>query len=135
MNILYGEVDHLLYCVEEAYRIEVPTVISGFLMMSNVLCLSDAYPLRARGFAPGYLMGFVLLNFLVFCVVFFVLFVFVLCLGYPMLPVFPYCPFLIVNDIILYTEPFRLQSGTLKHANENNYVAPLTGMKYLVDVV
>ena len=44
-----------------------------------------------------FLVGSVfLILFLVFCIVLcFILFVFVLCLLYPMLPVFPNCPFLI----------------------------------------
>jgi len=44
---------------------------------------------------PRFLVGFMLLIFLVFCVVFFVLFVFVVCLVYPMLLVSLDCPFMI----------------------------------------
>jgi hypothetical protein len=50
-------------------------------------------------FCVVFLVGSVLLIFLVFCVVFVVLFVFVLCLVYPMLPVFLDCPFLIAPSV------------------------------------
>jgi hypothetical protein len=46
-----------------------------------------------------FLVGSVLLIFLVFCVVFFVLFVFVMCLVYPMLQVSLDCTFLIVPSV------------------------------------
>jgi len=48
---------------------------------------------------PRFLVGSVVLIFLVFCVVFLVLFVFVLCLVYPMLPVYLDCPFLIAPSV------------------------------------
>ena len=48
-----------------------------------------------------FLVGSVLFIFLVFCVVLFVLFVFVLCLVFPMLPVFLNCPFLIALSVSL----------------------------------
>jgi len=47
----------------------------------------------APGLTPGFLYGSLLLVFLVFCIVFYVSFVFVLCLVYPMLPVSLDCPF------------------------------------------
>ena len=51
-------------------------------------------------------VGFVLFIFLVFCVVFFVVIVFVLCHVYPMLPVSLDCPFLIAPSVFsnLYLE-------------------------------
>jgi hypothetical protein len=48
---------------------------------------------------PQFLVGSMLLMLSVFCVVFFVLFVFVLCLMYPMLPVSLDCPFLIAPSV------------------------------------
>jgi hypothetical protein len=49
-------------------------------------------------FCVVFLVGSVLLIFLVFCVVFFALFVFVFCLVFPMLSVSLNCPFLIVSS-------------------------------------
>jgi len=48
---------------------------------------------------PRFLVGSILLIFLVFCVVFLALFVFVLYIVYPMLPVSLYCSFLIVTSV------------------------------------
>ena len=68
--------------------------------MSNRKAVT-AYPSEPPGFTPRFLLGPLLgsefLIFLFFCVVFFVLFVFVLCRVHmhPMLPFFLDCPFLI----------------------------------------
>ena len=48
---------------------------------------------------PWFFGDSVLLMFLVFCVVFFGLIVFLLCLVYPMLPVYLDCPFLICHSV------------------------------------
>jgi hypothetical protein len=55
--------------------------------------------LEHLGSHPFFFIGFVLLIFLVFCVVFFGLFVFVLCLMDLILPMSLDCPFLIANSI------------------------------------
>ena len=47
-----------------------------------------------------FLVAFELLIFLVFCAVFFVFFVFVLCRVHPMLPVSLDCPFLITSSVL-----------------------------------
>ena len=52
--------------------------------------------INKSGFTPRFLVRFKLLIFLVSCFSCFALFVFVLCLVYPMLPVSMDCPFLIV---------------------------------------
>ena len=49
--------------------------------------------------SPPYLVGSVLLIFLVFCVVVFFLVVFIMCLVYPMLSLSLYCPFLIAPSV------------------------------------
>ena len=64
--------------------------MAGVLWEVGTACAS-----WASGFTSRFLVGSVLLIVLVFCVVFFVLFVFILCLEYPMLPVSLDCPFLI----------------------------------------
>ena len=51
------------------------------------------------GFTPGFWWWSVLLIFLVFCVVFFALFVFLLCIVYPMLSFFLDFPFLIAPSV------------------------------------
>ena len=59
------------------------------------------------------LVGLVLLIFLVFCVVSLCLFVFVLCLVYPMLPVFLDFPFLIGSSVSSNVYLFRFQGFVL----------------------
>ena len=53
-------------------------------MMGATCGTGAVYPSRASGFTPGFFGGSVMLIFLVSCVVFSVLFVFVLCFMYPM---------------------------------------------------
>ena len=67
-------------------------------------------------FTPAwFLVGSVLLIVLVFCVVFFALFVFVLCLVYPMLHVSLDCPFLIAPSVFstVYWLPVSLDCPIL----------------------
>jgi hypothetical protein len=54
-----------------------------------------AYPSRAPVFTPGFWWGPCCSSFLVYCVMFFVLFVFVSSLVHPLLPVSMVCSFLI----------------------------------------
>jgi hypothetical protein len=55
----------------------------------------------ASGFTSRFWWGPCYSSLLFFCVVLFVLFVFVLCLVFPMLPVFLNCPFLIALSVSL----------------------------------
>jgi hypothetical protein len=65
-----------------------------------------AFPSRMPGFASGFWWGSCCSSFVVFCVVFFVLFVFVLCLVCPMLQVSLDCPFSIAPSLFsnVYSE-------------------------------
>ena len=80
------------------------------IVVSNTYWLyewHDVCPIRARNYLPfagawvhpRLFVRSVLLISLVFCVMFFILFVFVLCFVYPMLPVSLDCPFLIAASV------------------------------------
>ena len=57
------------------------------------------FPSRAPGFPVGVLVGSMLLIFLLFCVRFFALFFFVLCLVCQLLPMYLNCSFLIAPSV------------------------------------
>ena len=81
------------YCL---YLLSSPMVLNIGVRVVHFVLLC-VFTFLVPEFTPGFCWGSVLLIFLVFCVVFFVLFVFVLCRVHmhPMLPFFLDCPFLI----------------------------------------
>ena len=102
---------HVLFAVcLQLFRIVVSTT---YWLYSNTS--------RATGFTPGFLVGSMLLIFLVFCVVFFVLFVFVLCLVYPMLPVLCVC----FVDCCLSFCPFSFSHCVVCSSSIYEYWLPL----------
>jgi hypothetical protein len=65
-----------------------------------------------------FLVGSLLVIFLVFCVVFFVLFAFVLCRVYPIMPVSLDCPFLIARSV--FPNIYLIETTTCIICSENN---------------
>ena len=65
-----------------------------------------------------FLVGSLLVIFLVFCVVFFVLFAFVLCRVYPITPVSLDCPFLIARSV--FPNVYLIETITCITCSENN---------------
>ena len=75
-------------------HIDYMSNIAGVLQEAGTAC-----PLRAPGFTPGFLVVVHLPRVFSFLCCVFVLFVFVLFLVYPILPVSQDCPYLIASSI------------------------------------
>ena len=92
-------------CAPEGYPVFAPLIVP-------IVLLRNCLPFASTWVYTRFLVGSLLLIFLVSCVVVFAWFVFVLCLVHPMLPVSLDCPFLIIPSVfsnvylfcVLYTQ-------------------------------
>jgi hypothetical protein len=80
--------------------------------------------------SPQRFGGVVLLNVLLFCAMMFVLFVFVLCFVYPMLPVSLDCPFVIVPSVF-----FNIYLAVMANKVNNHHTSQIIENKMTMTFV